>query len=89
SESVSVPVVTGPAVLASCPYAKCDGGEGHVHLDRRDDTLATSAAPAAGKAGVFFMNRIGASLSELFVANTDGTGTMSLLGNAMGFEYHV
>ncbi|KAJ3202516.1 hypothetical protein HDU82_007300, partial [Entophlyctis luteolus] len=70
SESVSVPVVTGLA-LASCPYAKRDGGDGHAHLDRRDYTLATSAAPAAGKAGVFFMNRIGPSSSELFVANAD------------------
>ena len=35
------------------------------------------------------MNRIAPSISELYVANADGSNERLLLGNDTGFEYHA
>jgi Tol biopolymer transport system component len=46
--------------------------------------------PAAnGKKGVFLMNRIGPSSSEIYLANADGTNPRKLLGKDSQFEYHA
>lgn len=45
--------------------------------------------PAPGKKGVLFMNRIGPSTSELYVADADGSNERKLLGNSSSFEYHA
>lgn len=45
-------------------------------------------AAAADKAGVFLMNRIGPSTSELFIANADGTGERKLLEQSV-YEYNA
>lgn len=45
--------------------------------------------PATGKKGVLLMNRIAPSISDLYVANADGTGERKLLGNSSAFEYHA
>ncbi|TGJ80812.1 hypothetical protein E0Z10_g7953 [Xylaria hypoxylon] len=46
--------------------------------------------PAAdGKKGVFLLNRIGPSSSDLYVANTDGTNAQKLLGTNSQFDYHA
>ena len=47
------------------------------------DALAQSR-----KKGVMFMNRIGPSMSELFIANADGTGERRLLQSPV-FDYHA
>lgn len=45
--------------------------------------------PAPGKKGVLFMNRIGPSTSELYIAGADGSNERKLLGNSSVFEYHA
>jgi Tol biopolymer transport system component len=48
-----------------------------------------SAAPAYGrKKGVMLMNRIGPSVSELYIANADGTDERKLLQTSV-FDYHA
>ncbi|MBC2665983.1 PD40 domain-containing protein [Novosphingobium flavum] len=68
-------------------------------MDRRNFmglSLATLAAgvsgsamgqAAAGKKGVFFMNRIAPSIANLYIANLDGTGERKLLADA-AYEYN-
>ncbi len=50
---------------------------------------ARSLPAASGKKGVFPMNRIGPSGSDLYVANADGTNARRLRGNMSQFDYHV
>lgn len=71
--------------LAACPYAdklaRSDSISEHGHYEPR--------AAAAGKKGVFYMNRIGPSVSTLYVANADGSNERALLAsNNSVFEYH-
>ncbi|EKG10177.1 Six-bladed beta-propeller TolB-like protein [Macrophomina phaseolina MS6] len=47
------------------------------------------ALPAPDKKGVLFMNRIGPSTSELYIADSDGSNERKLLGNSSVFEYHA
>ncbi|RWA11508.1 hypothetical protein EKO27_g3607 [Xylaria grammica] len=42
-----------------------------------------------GKKGVFLLNRIGPSSSDLYVANADGTDSRKLLGVNSKFDYHA
>lgn len=51
--------------------------------------LSRVTPPADGKEGVFFMNRIAPSISELYIANADGTNETLLLGNSSSFDYHA
>jgi Tol biopolymer transport system component len=44
--------------------------------------------PATGKKGVMLMNRIGPSASELYIANSDGTGERKFLADSV-FDYHA
>ncbi|KAJ1559274.1 hypothetical protein HK405_011298 [Cladochytrium tenue] len=61
-------------------YMLPDTGGGHL--------LARGLkAASSGKKGVMLMNRIGPSTSELYIANTDGSGERLLLGNDSVFEY--
>ena len=46
------------------------------------------AKPVKGKKGVMLMNRIAPSVSELFIANIDGSGERKLLGES-AFDYNV
>jgi Tol biopolymer transport system component len=46
------------------------------------------SAPGPGKSGVMLMNRIGPSASELYIANSDGTGERKLLPESV-FDYHA
>ncbi|KAI3336083.1 hypothetical protein F4824DRAFT_500157 [Ustulina deusta] len=50
---------------------------------------ARSLPAASGKKGVFPMNRIGPSGSDLYVANADGTNARRLRGNMSQLDYHV
>jgi Tol biopolymer transport system component len=49
---------------------------------------ASDALALGRKKGVMFMNRIGPSTSELFIANLDGTDERRLLQNSV-FDYHA
>jgi Tol biopolymer transport system component len=49
---------------------------------------ASKALAQSGKKGVMFMNRIGPSTSDLFIANADGTGERKLLQSSV-FDYHA
>jgi Tol biopolymer transport system component len=46
-------------------------------------------ATAPGKKGVFYMNRISPSVSELYIANADGSNERKLLGNNSVYECHA
>jgi Tol biopolymer transport system component len=52
--------------------------------------VANAAAPAVGsdKKGVFFMNRIAPSISDVYIANLDGTGERKLLADS-AYEYNA
>jgi Tol biopolymer transport system component len=49
---------------------------------------STTAASSSSK-GVMLMNRIAPSVSELFIANLDGSGERKLLGAESAFDYNV
>ncbi|KAF2144345.1 uncharacterized protein K452DRAFT_157124 [Aplosporella prunicola CBS 121167] len=65
----------------------------HLGLERDFGTMLNAHSarglPAPGKNGVFLMNRIGPSASELYVANADGSNERKLLANSSRFEYHA
>ncbi|KAJ6024250.1 tat pathway signal sequence domain-containing protein [Penicillium herquei] len=87
-------------VLAGCPYARDlglnvdDNENPHVNAARgvaskSSSTAIPSATPAVGKKGVFYMNRIGPSGSQLWISNADGTNATQLMGNKTdAFDYH-
>src|SRR5262245_58522260 len=50
--------------------------------------VGPASAPGTGKNGVMLMNRIGPSASELYIANSDGTGERKLLPESV-FDYHA
>lgn len=52
------------------------------------DTRQASSMSAPDKKGVMFMNRIGPSASELYVADVDGSNERKLLQDSH-FEYHA
>ncbi|KZV72657.1 tricorn protease N-terminal domain-containing protein [Peniophora sp. CONT] len=92
-----LPFLFGLAAGASCPYAEqarrsvssCPYANPAAVQRDEPRTLLARSAPAEGKKGVFFMNRIAPSVSELYVANADGSDERLLLGNDTGFEYHA
>lgn len=86
--------------LAACPYADSllardaapdastpTSPHGHGH------GLARRATGAPGKKGVMYMNRIGPSGGQLYIANADGSNATALdTGNANGttpFDFHA
>ncbi|KAJ5375898.1 tat pathway signal sequence domain-containing protein [Penicillium cosmopolitanum] len=90
-------LVIAPA-LAGCPYARSPSLDNnkspHVNAPRNVDSTSSSsppasATPAVGKKGVFYMNRIGPSGSQLWISNADGTNATRLMGNNTdAFDYH-
>lgn len=71
--------------LAACPYAdKLARSNLPRELPQQERQVA-----AAGKKGVFYMNRIGPSTSTLYIANANGSNERALLAtNESVFEYH-
>ncbi|KAJ5718288.1 tat pathway signal sequence domain-containing protein [Penicillium malachiteum] len=77
--------------LAGCPYARDlglnvdDNENPHANVARgvasKSSAALPSATPAAGKKGIFYMNRIGPSGSKLWISNADGTDATPLIGN--------
>ncbi|KAF2193134.1 tricorn protease N-terminal domain-containing protein [Zopfia rhizophila CBS 207.26] len=50
---------------------------------------SASGLPAVGKKGIFMMNRIAPSVSNIYIANADGTNEVKVLGNNSFYEYHA
>ncbi|EYE99209.1 TolB family protein [Aspergillus ruber CBS 135680] len=92
----------GPAAcLAACPYARrVDTSAGNCPYAKRMETRDTNSAPMVrtqamhpsedpSQKGVMLMNRINPSISQLYIADADGTSERLLLGNESVFEYHA
>ncbi len=68
-------------------------GSSHVYFCRALTALAmqtaqTQAPAQPAKLGVMYMNRIAPTISDLYVANVDGSGEHKLLPTT-GFDYHA
>ncbi|KAH8649376.1 hypothetical protein BX600DRAFT_554875 [Xylariales sp. PMI_506] len=101
SSALIVGLATGGA-LSTCPYA--DKREASPHecpyaskLARDSQESSSSShlpkkrtAPAADKVGVMYLNRIGPSGSQLWIANADGSNRTALMGDQTApFDYHA
>lgn len=96
STASALGLVLGQAIAGVCPYADARekksacpyAGKGASDTPRVSHAQAgTPAAP--GKKGVMFLNRIGPSVSTLYIANADGSNTRQLLpGKSAAFDYH-
>ncbi|OQD73121.1 hypothetical protein PENDEC_c017G03536 [Penicillium decumbens] len=63
------------------------GGDNCKHLLFLVSSLRRG--PVEGKKGIFYMNRIGPSGSQLWISNADGTNATKLMGNqTWAFDYH-
>ncbi|KAJ5188035.1 WD40-like Beta Propeller [Penicillium cf. griseofulvum] len=74
-----------PLAWALCPHAE------QMSLEKKSTPpLDTHTSPNASsdKKGIFYMNRIAPGISELYVANADGSGECPLLSNPI-YEYHA
>ncbi|EHA18778.1 hypothetical protein ASPNIDRAFT_42599 [Aspergillus niger ATCC 1015] len=77
------PLLSGLAAAGSCPYANM------ARSDEPPSSLGARGTPVAGKKGAMLMNRIAPGISELYVANADGSNPRLLLGNESTFDYHA
>lgn len=70
----------------ACPYAKLNSARSapsHPHAPK-------PRAPVSGKNGIFYMNRIAPSGSQLYIANADGSNATALMANQTNpFDYHA
>lgn len=95
-------IAAGTGFAASCPYAaqqaaaqrECPYAAKLSKDAVNDDVPAAKeikrTPPADDKLGVMYMNRIGPSGSELWIANADGTDATKLLGNQTApFDFHA
>ncbi|KAF3040403.1 hypothetical protein E8E11_001771 [Didymella keratinophila] len=55
----------------------------------RGQRLSTWSRRSQSKGGIFFISRIAPGISELFIANADGSDERKLLGSESTFEYHA
>jgi Tol biopolymer transport system component len=80
---------SGAQARRECPYAAKLARDTHgAHGDHDGKPGKHPAAP--GKLGVMYMNRIGPSGSQLYIANADGTNAKPLMGNQKApFDYHA
>ncbi|KAI0103384.1 tat pathway signal sequence domain-containing protein [Nemania sp. FL0031] len=88
SASLLLGVAAGLASAGGCPYAH--GGSGSSREARSVAPESAAPAPAAGKKGIFYMNRIAPSGAQLYIANADGSNAKPLMGNQTNaFDYHA
>ncbi|KAJ6032187.1 tat pathway signal sequence domain-containing protein [Penicillium herquei] len=88
------------AATPGCPYAKraaeANAAPGCPYAKRAAEAAAapnanpiSRRAAIEGKKGIFYMNRIGPSGSQLWISNADGTNQTKLLGDQTNaFDYH-
>lgn len=82
--AVAVMGLAAVCAAAGCPYA----------AQQQRSTEARSIPPMQGtipgKKGIFYMNRIGPSGTQLYVANADGSDAKPLMANQSApFDYHA
>ncbi|KAJ5890172.1 tat pathway signal sequence domain-containing protein [Penicillium tannophilum] len=102
SAAFAVAALAVGSSAASCPYAEraaaAAAAPGCPYAKRAAEAAAAPAAhapklskrgPIEGKKGIFYMNRIGPSGSQLWIANADGSNKTQLMGNQTNaFDYH-
>ncbi|CAN8099734.1 unnamed protein product [Discula destructiva] len=83
------PYAEQQAKREACPYAKLQAARGppsHPHAPK-------PRAPVSGKKGIFYMNRIAPSGSQLYISNADGSDATALMANQTtglgSFDYHA
>lgn len=93
--------ITAGTGLATCPYAErqvaqreCPSAsqlsKDAIEGDSPAEKTTKRTPPPADKLGVMYMNRIGPSGSELWIANADGSNATKLLGDqSASFEFHA
>lgn len=80
---------------AACPYA--EQHRRSVAAEAAAEAPVSSPAPKAkdlrrrnGTDGIFYMNRIGPTASQLYIANADGSNATALMGNQSApFDFHA
>lgn len=83
----------------ACPYAKLAAARS-AHPSQKSHSEShhahskpQAAGAAEGKAGIFYMNRIAPSGSQLYIADADGSNAVALMGNQTtglgAFDYHA
>ncbi|OJJ94752.1 hypothetical protein ASPACDRAFT_48580 [Aspergillus aculeatus ATCC 16872] len=76
------------AAPVGCPYAR-RAAAAAAAAQVKETPVETQSGAIEGKKGIFYMNRIGPSGSQLWIANADGTNATKLLGNQThAFDYH-
>ncbi|KAJ5776924.1 tat pathway signal sequence domain-containing protein [Penicillium odoratum] len=99
--AITVAAIAAVSSAASCPYAEraaaAAAAPGCPYVKRAAEAAAQDAhglklskrGAIKGKKGIFYMNRIGPSGSQLWIANADGTNKTQLMGNQTNaFDYH-
>ncbi|XXG96840.1 hypothetical protein Hte_003131 [Hypoxylon texense] len=82
--AVAVMGLAAVCAAAGCPYA----AQQQRSTEARSSPPTQAAIP--GKKGIFYMNRIGPSGTQLYVANADGSDAKPLMGNQSApFDYHA
>ncbi|KAJ5602129.1 tat pathway signal sequence domain-containing protein [Penicillium lagena] len=85
--AIAIAAFAAGSTAASCPYAK-RAAAATASPDAHAPKLSKRGT-IEGKKGVFYMNRIGPSGSQLWIANADGSNKTQLMGNQTNaFDYH-
>ncbi|KAJ4386328.1 hypothetical protein N0V93_009222 [Gnomoniopsis smithogilvyi] len=64
------------------------GGSFNEHIPLPQSPAVRGTRATGDAVGVLYMNRIAPSMSELYIANADGSGERLLLGNQSSFDQH-
>ncbi|KAJ5915976.1 tat pathway signal sequence domain-containing protein [Penicillium verhagenii] len=79
----------GAAAAPGCPYAKRAAEAAAAAPKEAHAPHISKRGAIEGKKGIFYMNRIGPSGSQLWIANADGTNKTQLMNNQTNaFDYH-
>jgi len=83
------PYANLPNAAAGCPHAFSKISN-EVSADRQDTAKHEVIDVAADKLGIFYMNRIAPSGSQLWIAGADGSDARRLMGEQSNpFDYHA
>ncbi|KAJ5113211.1 tat pathway signal sequence domain-containing protein [Penicillium angulare] len=98
SAAIAVAALAAGSIAGSCPYAEraaaaapagCPYAKRAAEKQPAKPVELTRRGPIEGKKGIFYMNRIGPSGSQLWISNADGTNKTQLMGNQTNaFDYH-
>ncbi|KAJ6121010.1 tat pathway signal sequence domain-containing protein [Penicillium sp. IBT 18751x] len=98
SSAISFTALVVVSAAAGCPYAEraaaasaagCPRAKHSAVTGPKEKPALSHRGPIKGKKGIFYMNRIGPSGSQLWISNADGTNATKLMGNqTWAFDYH-